>query len=351
MSVSPDPPGYRLASSIVPQEVGWLWPQYLPCGSPVLLDGEPGKGKSSFVYDIAARVTTGNTMPDGSDGVPPSTVIIASAEDDPERVIVPRLIAAEADLSRVVIAPMDEVLMLDEVWLAVLEELIVKHDARFVSVDPLMAFLPDRTDSNNDASVRRVLIRVARLARRTGAVILMVRHFNKAEDMSAMNRGGGSIGIIGSARAAFIFVPDPSEPIEGRILAPVKMNLGLMPPALALRMSTAETEYGAQPTLRWCGAVDLKADDLVRTTGRPAPSREAAEAFLLAHLADGPVTTRELTRMAGEEGISKAALQRARDSLGVVSTRTGFGSNGAHACSLPHPPEVNEHGENSEVPR
>ena len=52
--------------------------------------------------DIAARVTTGHTMPDGTPGPGPAGVVILSAEDGLADTIRPRLEAADPDLERVV---------------------------------------------------------------------------------------------------------------------------------------------------------------------------------------------------------------------------------------------------------
>ena len=63
------------------RRVSWLWPSWLPLGKHVLLDGDPGMGKSLLCLDLAARVSTGGSMPDGSQ-VARRPVAILSAEDD-----------------------------------------------------------------------------------------------------------------------------------------------------------------------------------------------------------------------------------------------------------------------------
>lgn len=322
------------AASITPRSIAWLWQGYLPLGSHVVLDGDPGLGKSTLVYDLAARVTQGHTMPDGSPSVGPSAVVIASAEDDPETVVVPRLIAAGADLAKVQLPRAEEAMQLDPAWLADLEAVVVEHDARLVTIDPLFAFIPSRVDAHRDADIRSVLGPVARLAQRTGACVLLVRHPNKAVGMSALHRGGGSIGIVGSARAAFLLAPDPNgtDPTR-RIFAPVKMNVAARPQALDLRLLS--TPNGA-PRIAWGGPIDITADDLVRQPSRAAPSREHAEAFLTDALAHGPVASRHLVDLAAEEGISPITLRRAKERLGIISRRIG-GSDGHHECSLPDP--------------
>ena len=48
------------------EEIKWLWKPYLAYGAVSILDGDPGIGKSLITIDIAARLGTGQPMPDGS---------------------------------------------------------------------------------------------------------------------------------------------------------------------------------------------------------------------------------------------------------------------------------------------
>src|SRR5438874_8884336 len=87
-------------SDVRPRASEWLWPNWLPLGRVAILDGDPGLGKSTLLFDLAARVSKDGVMPDGTQGASGS-VLIVNAEDDPEDTIKPRLVAAGADLSRV----------------------------------------------------------------------------------------------------------------------------------------------------------------------------------------------------------------------------------------------------------
>src|SRR5262249_42750622 len=61
----------RLAM-VKPEPVRWLWPGRIPLGMVTVLDGDPGLGKSTMLLDLAARLTRGDRMPDGSPGPKPS---------------------------------------------------------------------------------------------------------------------------------------------------------------------------------------------------------------------------------------------------------------------------------------
>ena len=87
------------ANTIAIEPVSWLWADWLPLGAFVLLGGREGIGKSMFAYTLAADVTRGR-LPGVYTGVPRS-VLVAATEDSWTHTIVPRLMAAEADLARV----------------------------------------------------------------------------------------------------------------------------------------------------------------------------------------------------------------------------------------------------------
>src|SRR5947209_1514424 len=86
------------------QPLCWLWPGRIPLHILTILEGEPGLGKSLFTLDLAARVTTGQPMPDGSPGIQGSVVLIAP-KDAIHEAIKPRIEAAGGDPSRIHLIP------------------------------------------------------------------------------------------------------------------------------------------------------------------------------------------------------------------------------------------------------
>jgi hypothetical protein len=331
----PERIGIRL-DTVTPEHVSWLWPGRLPLGKVSLLDGDPGLGKSTVTLDIAARVSRGWPMPDGTGAGEPAGVVIVSAEDGLADTIVPRLAAAGADLSRIVAlekVPDEEgghpFVIPDD--LASLERAIADAGARLVVIDPLMAFLSGGTNSHRDQDVRRALARVHDMAERTGAVVLVVRHLNKTAGGPAVYRGGGSIGIIGAARSGLLVARDPDHD-DARVLASTKSNLCAPPSSLGWHLE--DTESGVARVV-WDGPSEHGADALLSlpTSGDERTSREEAKDFLREFLSAGPVGAKETQNAARESGISDATLRRARLDLGVVLERAGF--QGRSMWSLP----------------
>lgn len=79
--------------------VRWLWRGWIPRGKVTLVEGDPGLAKSLLTLDLAARITKGKPMPDGSSSQP-GAVILTNAEDGLDDTVRPRLEAAGADLNR-----------------------------------------------------------------------------------------------------------------------------------------------------------------------------------------------------------------------------------------------------------
>jgi putative DNA primase/helicase len=91
----------KCAADIKPEKIDWLWGERLPLGKCVLVAGEGGLGKSMVLAWIAATVSQGKEWPCGEGKSRRGSVVILSAEDDAADTIIPRLIAADADCTKV----------------------------------------------------------------------------------------------------------------------------------------------------------------------------------------------------------------------------------------------------------
>jgi AAA domain len=328
-----------LVADVEREQVSWLWPDRIPRGKVTVLDGDPGTGKSTLTLTITAKVTTGSPFPDGA-RPERGDVILLSAEDDVGDTIRPRLEAAGADLARCWV--LDEIHLGDEpprppefpTDLERLEKLIVIHGAALVIIDPLMAYLSGTVDSHRDQDVRRVMAGFKRVAERTGAAILIVRHMNKDKGGgSALYRGSGSIGIVGAARAGLLVAPDPQDD-QRRVLAMTKSNLAKQPDALAYRLVNDDLYSCAK--VAWDGVTSHTAADLLRPPDPDeAPQQAEAAQILREILGDGEMLARNVERLAAQAGIAKTTLHRARKSLGIVTRREGYGPGAYYVWSMP----------------
>ena len=314
----------KLLCGVEPEDVSWLWPAWLALGKLALVDGDPGLGKSAMTLDLAARVSAGKTFPDGAE-CEPAGVVLLSAEDGLADTIRPRLDAAGADTSKILALATvpdedghDRLLSIPE-DLALIENGIRRVEARLVVVDPLMAFLSGDTNSHRDQDVRRALAPLAGLAEKTGSAVLVVRHLNKTAANNPLYRGGGSIGIIGAARMAFVVGKDPQDE-NRRVLASTKNNLAMPPQSLMFGLQEAESGSVA---VNWLGPAEVSAKDILATAQDQENTDALSEAveFLNDILADGPVPSKQVLKEAEDAGISETTLRRAKKLLDVSPDR------------------------------
>ena len=305
------------------EEVHWLWPDRIPLGKMTILDGDPGLGKSSVTLDIAARLTRGLPMPCAppESALPPSSVVLLTAEDGLGDTIRPRLEAAGACLDKVtamqgfdnskgMIFPIT--LPMDVHSIARFVELT---QAKLVLIDPLMAYLHESVQAHNDQSVRRALLPLAQLAEKSRAAVVVVRHLNKQPSKNITYRGGGSIGIIGAARSGLIVRKDPDAPHQ-RLLGVSKCNL-CKPPRVLRYEVVAE---GKSSRVLWLGESNADMEKLfAEEAGKEAAAGNKADEFLKALLAQGPVPATQIAAEAAKLDIT--GLRGAKRRLRIKSVR------------------------------
>ena len=202
----------RCAAEIAPEKIEWLWSGRLARGKHTCIAGEPGTGKTQICMNITATVTTGGKWPCGEGQAPLGNVIILSAEDGAADTIVPRLIAAGADLNRVhVVSAVCNVdgkrrraVNLQSDLELIEKEIAAIGDVALIIIDPVSSYL-GKTDSHKNSEVRGVLEPLSEMAERTRVAILSVTHFSKAganNTTKALHRFIGSIAFTGAPRAA-----------------------------------------------------------------------------------------------------------------------------------------------------
>jgi hypothetical protein len=294
-------------SKVQSKKTEWFWYPRLPLGELSMLDGDPGFNKSSITIDLTARSTTNAEMPDGTPGVD-GGVVLCLAEDSWEKTVRPRLDVAGADL--------DRVMFLETFTIPGDEKAIVtaigKTKAKLVVIDPLNAFLT--ADSNSDQKVRQALLHVRTIAEELNVAVLMVRHLVKRGGRNAMYLGLGSIGIIAAARSALLVRPCPDDE-DLRVLCHSKTNLGPFAPSL---LYEPVDDHGVV-RIEWRGPCDYKASELLGQT------RES----------QGEVKAKAIGA-----GLAWRTVERAKEILGVLAERDGFGTGSQSIWRTPPSAEV-----------
>ena len=352
------------ASMIAPMRIDWLWPARIPLGTLTLFSGDPKLGKSLAAITVVAAVSRGRPLPGaGADGpaTPPrGSAILLSAEDDPARTIVPRLVAAGADLDRVhILATMVEsgfhasrhgpvphgaggkrMPTLSAEDLEVIERRAAAlGDCRLIVFDPISAYIAGRS---ND--VRRALAPLGDMAERLGAAVLLITHHSKqgASSTNGKYRVRGSIEYVCACRANFLFLQDPDDPSgRRRLMLDNGVNLAARQPGLPFVIR----DDGAGPCLRLAAG-----DHRPRRRRRARPHRQGRQIQRVRQ-------TRPPSRMrgvveglprrgteAGEgmraggamaAGFNRALLERARAHVAIRCLRSGFGKGACYLLCLP----------------
>jgi hypothetical protein len=325
----------RCAAQIAPEKIEWIWYGRLARGKHACAAGEPGGGKSTLAVDICARLTTGGEWPCGEGRAPIGNIIILSAEDGAADTIIPRLLAAGADLNRVHVvsavrnADGSRRTLNLQGDLELLEGKIAEiGDVCLIVVDPVSSYL-GKTDSHKNSEVRGVLEPLSEMAERMRVAILSVTHFSKSGANSttkALHRFIGSIAFTGAPRMAFAVIED-AEQAGRHLLLHAKNNLAKAPQGLAYRIEQCLVGDGIVASrIVWdAEPVTITANEALAadTAGSHRSAKDEAAEWLRELLADGPLPAKQVRSEADAAGHSWATVKRAKQAGRIEHFREG----------------------------
>lgn len=326
------------ATAIKPEAVRWLWPGWLARGKLHVLAGAPSTCKTMIAMHWAACLSAGLAFPDGSRPVP-GRVLIWSGEDDPADTLVPRLIAAGADLSHVCFVgqvlqdgkrfafdPAQDVPLLADA-------LADAGDVALIIVDPLVAAVGG--DSHKNAEVRRSLAPLVELAERHDAALLGITHYSKGTSgREPLERVAGSLAFGALARIVYGTAKRKPEgegaaADDGFILARCKSNIGL---------NGGGFNYASEITpipgsidacrIVWGAPLEGAARELLADAEGPAAGDDDgghdAASFLRDLLANGSQPAKSIFADATAAGYSRDAMHRAKRKIGAEAVKAGM---------------------------
>lgn len=347
------PYGARTLAGIEPVPIDWLWRGFLARRKLTLWAGVGGVGKSQLAIDTATRVTRGFAWPFEPDQkATQGSVILISAEDDISDTLVPRLLAAGADLEKVII--LNEFKTYDEKekknvielvnlskHLPQIEEIVKKiGDVHLIVIDPILAYMRGK-DSNNSQETSEALHAVRQLTDRTNVSTLLITHLNKGGAANANDATGrimGSQAFVSVVRSAFVIAPIvPPEPEEGESVEPldgpqqvgmicIKSNnfpLHKIKPLVytveSVDLPSKTGELIETSVIKWQRQdLELNANDLVQKKGRPSVIADVKR-WLWATLNANdrePIDSKEVIDMAmTHRGYSRRSVYNALEEL------------------------------------
>lgn len=323
------------ASDITPERARWAWRDRLPMGELTLIAGREGIGKSTLAYQIAADLTRGRL--DGEHLGQPKNVVVAATEDSWSHTIVPRLIAAGADLDRVSQIEVSTsegfavgLSLPDDIAETI--EVLAENDTALLLLDPLMSRLDGKLDTHKDAEVRRALEPLVLAAQQSGTAIAGLIHVTKATTSDPMNAIMGSRAFAAVARAVVFVMLDPDNETV-RLVGQPKSNLGPTDiPTLTFTLETAPqvaTATDGRPIqstrIRWGDDRTDTIRDMMETASDSAGNRsivkEAAD-WLSDYLVTqgGTAVRADVTKAARAAGFTDDQMNRARTKLKIATS-------------------------------
>jgi hypothetical protein len=342
----------KRASDYEIEEIVWLWPERFALGKLGILAGLPDEGKGLIFADMAARITRGNIWPCEEGCAPLGRVVLLTAEDAPSDTVVPRLIAAGADLDRIEIVNMVRENQKDRMFslitdLALLRRKIAEvGDVKLVQIDPITAYLGfGKIDSFRTTDVRAVLGPLVDLADELKVAIVGIMHFNKKVDVTnALLRISDSLAFGATARHVFAVIDDAEN--ARKLLVKGKNNLARHN-LRALAFSFGVEKVGVSrtsgnpieaPHVIWLEHVDVTATEALQAASdnKNLGERDRAKNLLHTLLAGGrEVPVDEIQDFAEGHGISWRTMRRAGDDLKVVVDKDRITPKGKWFWKLP----------------
>jgi RecA-family ATPase len=299
-------------SSVQPKEITWLWQERIPFGKIFLLVGDSGLGKTTLALDIAARLTSGRSMP-LSDAKPIiGNVLFQSNEDDLESTLVPRCINAGADLKRIETIEADGLNI--DTDCDIIESHIQAINARILLFDPLQSFMGRHADMCRITDIRRLLSNLSAVAARNDCAVIVIAHQTKGQTNNELHRVFGSVDITATARSVLRISKSENDP-ETRILSHIKSSISRPAPPIAFRIeSNSRIEYIGE----------YEGEDDGYEIPDDNSKRAKAVEIIYKMLQDGAKEGTEIFKACGEAGISARTVERVKKELNIRSGREGI---------------------------
>ena len=320
-------PTIHFLDQVPDKPLTWLWPGRIPSGHLTLLDAASGSGLSLVALSLAACVSSGSPLPDGTP-TQQGHVLLLAPYDSPTDLLKPRLEAAGADPTHLLLVcplvtdasrtfarsrsyafPQD----LDH-----LASLIRSHNVRLLIIDPASAI----------PGLSRSLPALVDLARQTNCAILLTRSLHRSP-ADPVHAACPTSSLFQAARSRLLLAPDPTD--EGRqLLLTTKHALCTRPGMLAYTILASQAGV---PTIHWLGERDP--DQLTRLCTGPirSPYRQAILRFL--QQSDSPQSIPDILEATSyDREAGRKMLVRMKMAGEVVSPARGLYTTAHHPCLL-----------------
>ncbi len=318
-------PSTLLLSDVPCNSLTWLWPGRVPLGHLTLVDAAPGCDLSLFALTLAACISSGSPLPDGTTTLP-GNVILLAPYDSPSNTIKPRLEAAGGDPTHVLLfrnfveEPSPATIRArSSAFSHDLEHLaadIRRLDARLVIFDPASAI----------PGLSRCLPTLLEIAHQANCAILLTRSLREPP-VDPLRSPGPTSPLLEAARTRLLLTPDPSDERQHLLLTTCHL-LSSQPPVLTYHILASEAGI---PTIHWLGERDRS--HLVRLSTGPlrSPQRQAILRFL--QNSASPRSHKEILEAACyDDNAGRKMIFRMKLAGELISTARGLYTTPNHPC-------------------
>ena len=305
------------------QNVSWLVEGLLPMGEVSLLGADGGTGKGIWQAQLIAYVTAGKTS--GFFPLPPQQtgkVLLLAGEDDPGKVLKARLLAAGADMNRVLVLTADDYFGKTGQPLTLKDQALADFAAKagplLLIVDPLQSFLPADVEMASRNQMRGALLPLRAIAAKQGCAVLIVMHSNKKQGVSGRARLADSSDIWDMARSVLMMGRAKND---GKIYLSHEKNSYARPQqTVLLHIDDVEVEGVKTARAVFDGYTDKKdADFIEERRVRTAETRQDTRSAILNVLSEsrlGSMPSNELrAAVLREVGCSDSTYNRVYSDL------------------------------------
>ena len=300
-----------LLADVPMQSVAWLVPQLLPLGEVSLLGADGGTGKGIWQAQLIAYVTAGKTS--GFFPLPPQQT---------GKVLKARLLAAGADMNRVLVLTADDYFGKTGQPLTLKDQALADFAAKagplLLIVDPLQSFLPSDVEMASRNQMRSALLPLRAIAAKQGCAVLIVMHSNKKQGVSGRARLADSSDIWDMARSVLMMGRAKND---GKIYLSHEKNSYARPQqTVLLHIDDVEVEGVKTARAVFDGYTDKKdADFIEERRVRTAETRQDTRSAILNVLSEsrlGSMPSNELrAAVLREVGCSDSTYNRVYSDL------------------------------------
>lgn len=310
-------------SSVQTASVEWLVPGILPRGELSVLGADGGTGKGLWQAQLIAHVTTGNANSFFQNPLQkPCNVLIFSGEDDPARVLRPRLLAAGADMSKAFVVTADGFFRDNRHLLAMDSEefsAFIRNTAPdMVVIDPYQSFLNMDIKMAERNQMRGTTTPFRAVLREINAAGLLVAHSNKKGAVAGRQRLADSSDLWDASRCVIMMGRDKlTKQVyvsneKNSYAAECKTTLFTIEGATVEGVKTAVAVYQ--------GTTDKKDYDFIMAkAARPAGSKDDASEAICSILNESQTCSMESEKLRlavmDETGCSERTYKRAKADL------------------------------------